>query len=250
MKYVLSWSGGVLSTATVVLAHEHGDPLDEIVFVEAMFDVGESGESPELLDFARNVAAPMFRSWGYAVTFLRAEKTFIDCFNRRAKRGPRAGMLYGFLFQQHCSVRHETKFPAVKKYAAELGADDVVRYFGIAAYDVVGARVLDGKSKVSLPVKYGVTEKEARAICEDAGLLPPVHAATECGSCWFCPRRRKCDMLQLLAERPDLFERLRSLEDVPNTINAVWDVFGKRSLTRIRDAANGGAGQMVFDFGC
>lgn len=36
--HVASWSGGKDSTASIILAHEHGEPLDLIVFSEVMFD--------------------------------------------------------------------------------------------------------------------------------------------------------------------------------------------------------------------
>ena len=44
-KCIASFSGGKDSTATVILAHEHGEPLDIIIFSEVMFDENTSGES-------------------------------------------------------------------------------------------------------------------------------------------------------------------------------------------------------------
>ena len=38
MKYIASWSGGKDSTASIILAHEHNEPLDLIIFSEVMFD--------------------------------------------------------------------------------------------------------------------------------------------------------------------------------------------------------------------
>lgn len=36
MKYIASWSGGKDSTASIILAHEHNEPLDLIIFSEVM----------------------------------------------------------------------------------------------------------------------------------------------------------------------------------------------------------------------
>lgn len=47
MKYIASWSGGKDSTASIILAHEHNEPLDLIIFSEVMFDKNISGELPE-----------------------------------------------------------------------------------------------------------------------------------------------------------------------------------------------------------
>lgn len=58
MKYIASCSFGKDSLATIILAKEHGEPLDEIVYVEVMFDREISGEQPEHRDFIFNVAIP------------------------------------------------------------------------------------------------------------------------------------------------------------------------------------------------
>ena len=53
IKYIASWSGGKDSTATIILAHIHHEPLDEIIFSEVMFDEKISGEIPEHIDFIK-----------------------------------------------------------------------------------------------------------------------------------------------------------------------------------------------------
>ena len=50
-KYVASCSGGKDSVATLLLAAQHNEPLDEAVFSEVMFDKNTSGEVPEHRDF-------------------------------------------------------------------------------------------------------------------------------------------------------------------------------------------------------
>ena len=47
MKYISSCSFGKDSLATIILAKERGDPLDEVVYCEVMFDDHISGEIPE-----------------------------------------------------------------------------------------------------------------------------------------------------------------------------------------------------------
>ena len=83
MKYIASWSGGKDSTASIILAHEHNEPLDLIIFSEVMFDENISGELPEHIDFIKNKAIPVFESWGYEVKILHSDKTYIDCFHHR-----------------------------------------------------------------------------------------------------------------------------------------------------------------------
>lgn len=57
-KYIASLSFGKDSLAAILLAKEHGEPLDEAVYCEVMFDNGISGEVPEHRDFIYNTAIP------------------------------------------------------------------------------------------------------------------------------------------------------------------------------------------------
>ena len=50
-KYIASCSGGKDSVATLLLAAQHNEPLDEAVFSEVMFDKDTSGEVPEHRNF-------------------------------------------------------------------------------------------------------------------------------------------------------------------------------------------------------
>ena len=62
MKHVASCSFGKDSIATVILAKEHNEPLDEIVYCEVMFDENISAELPEHKNFIYNKAIPVFES--------------------------------------------------------------------------------------------------------------------------------------------------------------------------------------------
>lgn len=46
-RYIVGCSFGKDSLATVITAVEHGEPLDEAVYCEVMFDEHISGEVPE-----------------------------------------------------------------------------------------------------------------------------------------------------------------------------------------------------------
>ena len=61
-----------------MLALEHGEPLDEAVYCEVMFDKTISGEVPEHRDFICHTAIPKLERMGVKVRVLRAEKTYVD----------------------------------------------------------------------------------------------------------------------------------------------------------------------------
>ena len=51
MRYLASCSFGKDSLAAILLAKRHGEPLDEAVYCEVMFDKTISGEVPEHRNF-------------------------------------------------------------------------------------------------------------------------------------------------------------------------------------------------------
>ena len=55
-KHIASCSFGKDSVATLLLALEHGEPLDEAAYCEVMFDKDISGEVPEHRDFIYDTA--------------------------------------------------------------------------------------------------------------------------------------------------------------------------------------------------
>ncbi len=85
MKYIASCSFGKDSVATILLAREHNEPLDEIVYCEVMFDKEISGELPEHRDFIYNKAIPTFESWGYKKVILRKQFPLIVQFDMKGK---------------------------------------------------------------------------------------------------------------------------------------------------------------------
>lgn len=60
MKHILTCSFGKDSIATALLALQHGEPLDELVYSEVMFSDTVSGELPEHKRFIYETAIPYF----------------------------------------------------------------------------------------------------------------------------------------------------------------------------------------------
>ena len=96
MKHVASCSFGKDSLATILLALERGEPLDEAVYCEVMFDKEISGEVPEHRDFIYTTAIPALERRGVKVTVLRSETTYVDLFTGKITRGPKKGLLRSF----------------------------------------------------------------------------------------------------------------------------------------------------------
>ena len=79
-KHILSCSFGKDSIATALLALQHGEPLDELVYCEVMFSEEISGELPEHNRFIHETAIPYFEQRGIPTRVLRSEKPYLSCF--------------------------------------------------------------------------------------------------------------------------------------------------------------------------
>ena len=161
-KHILSCSFGKDSIATALLALQHGEPLDELVYCEVMFSEEISGELPEHNRFIHETAIPYFEQRGIPTRVLRSEKTYLSCFYHVVTRGKTKGMLSGFPLSGRCTIQRDCKLPPIKAYQKAL-PPDTVQYIGIAADEPKRlARLKPGQ--ISLLDKYHVAEPEARSI--------------------------------------------------------------------------------------
>ncbi len=72
-EWVVSWSGGKDSTATILLMHKYGVPIKQIIYVRMMFDDELPATLPIMTEFVDR-AAGIFTSWGYDVRIVRQRK--------------------------------------------------------------------------------------------------------------------------------------------------------------------------------
>lgn len=215
-KYVASCSWGKDSIATLLLAKEHGEPLDEAVYCEVMFDRTVSGEVPEHRDFIYGTAIPTLERMGIKIVVLRSEKTYVDLFTGKITRGPKKGMVRSFPICGRCAVQRDCKMKPLEKYKRSLPPDSV-SYIGITHDEQERLLRLNG-TKVSLLDKYGYTEQDARQLCKKAGLLSPVYEFTDRGGCWFCPNAKRRELRHLYDHHPELWARMLELQALPGKV--------------------------------
>ena len=235
MKYIASWSGGKDSTASIILAHEYGEPLDLIIFSEVMFDNEISGELPEHIDFIKNKAIPVFEGWGYETKVLHSDKTYLDCFFQVAKRSrvqERVGKRWGFPMMGKCAINKPCKTLTIKNFLKSRG-EEFKQYIGIAVDEPERLeRVTKEENQISLLSQYGYTEEMALDLCKKYGLLSPIYEFTNRGGCWFCPNMRYSQLKHLRTYHSDLWNKLLELENEPDLIGNMWNTL---THTRIHD---------------
>ena len=159
LKYIASCSFGKDSIATILLALRYGEPLDEAVYCEVMFDSCISGEVPEHRDFIYGTAIPALERMGVKIRILRGQQTYMGLFTGRITRGPKKGLLRSFPICGRCAVQRDCKLKPILRYQKSL-PPDTVQYIGIARDEQDRLLRLDGH-RISLLDKYGYTEQDA-----------------------------------------------------------------------------------------
>lgn len=215
------------------MAHEHGEPLDIILFSEVMYDRkrGISGENPEHIRFIKDTK-PLFESWGYEVHILRADTDYLGFFNRiienPKKYQDRKGKKFGFPVFGMCGVKRDCKEKPIKDYLSKI-EDEIIQYVGICADEETRLESLHKQSGgISLLEKYGYTEDMARQKCEEYGLLSPVYKYSKRGGCWFCPNAKLPEHREIRRLYPEIWREFVSLEDTENVAYDKWNVFGDK----------------------
>ena len=216
MRYLASCSFGKDSLAAILLAKKHGEPLDEVVYCEVMFDKTISGEVPEHRDFIYTKGIPALERMGIKVTVLRGKKTYVDLFTGRITRGPKKGMLRSFPVCGKCYVQRDCKLRPILRYQKTL-PPDTVQYIGIAKDEQERLLRLEGR-QVSLLEKYNCTEQDAKELCRQAGLLSPIYQFTNRGGCWFCPNAKRKELRHLYDHHPELWARMLELQALPGKV--------------------------------
>ena len=213
-KFIASCSFGKDSLATVLLAKIHGEPLDEAVYCEVMFDKGISGEVPEHRDFIYETAIPALERMGVKVIVLRSKRTYVELFTGKVTRGSRKGMVRSFPLCGKCAIQRDCKVRPIQQYQKAL-PPETVQYIGIAKDEQERLLRLEGGRQISLLEKYNFTENDAWEFCKAAGLLSPVYAFTDRGGCWFCPNAKRPELRHLYDHHPDLWARMLELQAIP-----------------------------------
>ena len=132
MKHIVSCSFGKDSIATILLALEHGEPLDEAVFVEVMFDHSRniSGEIPEHIDWIYETAIPRLESLGVRTRVLRSERDYMYFFTNAVGGGTiRRQTLWLPAWREVCCTARPQTQPDAEVYArSRRGSHPVHRH--------------------------------------------------------------------------------------------------------------------------
>lgn len=227
-EWIVSWSGGKDSTATIILMHEYNIPIKEIIYVRMMFDEKRPATLPIMTDFVDR-AKKVFESWGYKVSIVPSIRTTKEISEKRfyrskypIKNGKKYG-LSGFM-RGRCKMTG-AKTDTIKELIKQRGNNEY-EMIGYAADENKRIHRLTDK-KCSIMVILGVKEKEAFDICKKYDLLSPLYdLGISRDGCFFCPNAKKAEREYIHKYYPDLIKEIYLLieeMDYPcSELPSVW----------------------------
>lgn len=218
MGNIISWSGGKDSTATIILAHELGIPIDAVVIALLYFDKerGIYAADPDHIEWLMEFAVPKIRSWGYNINIYKARHDYMYYFNgvvRKSKNKTKNGKKRGFLIGGMCKLTAE-KQSTIKRIDRDHKGDTHI--VGICSDEPGRIERMIRRGQRSILSENGFTQEDARRICEEYGLLSPIYRKHGRDGCWFCPNASIKHYARLKTERPDLYGELEKMSKDKN----------------------------------
>lgn len=212
---VVSYGGGVNSTALLIGLAERGVRPDLILFADT------GGERPDTYGYVRLFSAWLEGRGQEPVTEVRYDSRHGTLEQECVNNETLPSLAYGF---KGCSVKWKRqpmdKFvvswqPAIDAWAA---GGRVTRAMGIDAGEAHRGQIPDDKRFVYVRplVDWGWAREECLEAIERAGLPSPGKSA-----CFFCPAMKKGEVLALAREAPDLFERAVRIEQSARNLQTV-----------------------------
>jgi 3'-phosphoadenosine 5'-phosphosulfate sulfotransferase (PAPS reductase)/FAD synthetase len=210
MKYVASVSFGKDSLAMLIKIKELGLPLDEVIYVDIMFDNNISGETPEMASFITKAEKILKEKFNIEVTHLKGI-TFKEQFYKLKQRGNHIGDNYGFPYTIGAWCNDRLKMQPIKEYLRRQ-KKQVIQYVGIAYDEPKRYERLNHQTHIAPLYDLKITEKEAMEICKKYDLVSPIYKTSFRGGCWFCPKQRLSQLKWLYKEHNDLWNILKDME--------------------------------------
>ena len=194
----------------IIKIKELGLPLDEVIYVDIMFDDNTSGETPEMASFITKAEKILKDKFNIEVTHLRGV-TFKEQFYKVKQRGKHVGDNYGFPYTIGAWCNDRLKMQPIKEYMRKQ-KDQIIQYVGIAYDEPERYERLNHETHIAPLYDLKITESEAMEICRKYDLLSPIYKTSFRGGCWFCPKQRLSQLKWLYKEHNDLWNILKEME--------------------------------------
>jgi 3'-phosphoadenosine 5'-phosphosulfate sulfotransferase (PAPS reductase)/FAD synthetase len=215
---IISLSGGKDSTAMLLMMLERKEPIHSVVF----FDTG--WEFPEMYDHLDLLE----KNTGIKIIRLHPKRSFNHwMFDRKVipRKGPLKGKVrFRGLGWPRADFRWCTgkKFDEFKKYTNKI--KDHTMCIGLVADEQARIKIktktqAERNKNSRYPLsEWGISEKEALRYCVDHGYdWHGLYNVFDRVSCFCCPFKRKAELKALYTHYPDLWWKLRQMDENSRT---------------------------------
>jgi hypothetical protein len=203
MKNVISYGGGVQSTALVILSMRHQWPVDEIVHVDLL--AAESPRTREYVEYFRNWLRD---EYGREITVIERDLYGDMLANPSFTPVPWHGKSQKFMLRRQCTRQY--KVEPITRYLTQRYPQGLIKLMlGISADEWHRVRQSSNSriEHVYPLVERMINRRHCREIIEQEELILPWKS-----SCWFCPYRSTGSQHALIKQYPRLREMARELE--------------------------------------
>lgn len=191
-KRILSFGGGLQTTALAILAYKKEVKVDAAIFADT------GAEKPETYWYMAEFMAPLFKEMNVPLTIIKNDQPYYQ------------PDLYGFLWriqdipslrQRRCTDHF--KIRPIKKYAGK----DCIMLIGFSLDEAYRAKRGRWKYQEHPLIELRMTAQDCHRVITDFGLPVPLKS-----SCYICPFQRPTEWNWLKNHHPDLFTRALELE--------------------------------------
>jgi len=203
MKTVVSYGGGVQSTALVVLAMQRGWHIDEIVHVDLL-----DAESPATREYVASFAGWLRETYNRGITILQRDLYGDMLANPAFTPAPWRARDGSFILRRQCTRQY--KVEPIRRYLYQQYKRERIRLMLGISVDEFHRMRDSGSARIEnvYPlVDERLTRSDCRLIIERAGLATPPKS-----SCWFCPYRSVRSQAELIRQYPALRGMAEELE--------------------------------------
>ena len=195
MKKILSFGGGINSTAMLIELVKSGKAPDHVIFADT------GGEFPETYKHIGTMQS-WLAGFGVKIEVCGEKKTLeADCLDRETL--PSKAFGFGSC-SEHFKIRPQ------RRWLKSQGIKNPLWLVGIHAGEAMRAlRVHNQRQDVEFPLimwKWG--QKECVERIEREGIKVPRKSA-----CFFCPSSKKKEVFQIAKTHPELLQRAIEMED-------------------------------------
>lgn len=239
---IVSYGGGVNSTALLVGMVERGERPDAILFADT------GGEKPETYEYVAAFSAWLVERGFPPVTVVQNDGKYRTLENNALQTQSLPSIAYG---RRACSEKYKQRpqhkwvrrwQPALDWWATTDDRGDrnlVMKLIGYGADEGHRGNVGDVQLTADAWYKYryplqewGWDREDCLAAIARAGLPKPIKSA-----CFFCPSSTKAEVKWLAARHPDLFDRAVAMEraaaDTLRTVKGLGRRFSWAGLIRM-----------------